>query len=115
MIYFFFQKGKTCIKHWIIGPRFNHVFARIESDKNEFLIIDRWRRRQNLVFYNLNTKGRIINTYTIVYTGRPKPQGRRMRKSVKIAMNKFVDCYFFGLTSSLKGKWIVIKNSDITI
>jgi hypothetical protein len=115
MIYFFFQKREPRIQHWIIGPCFNHVFARIESDKNEFLIIDRWRRRQNLVTNNLDTKDRIINTYTIVYAGRPKPQGCRMRKPVKIAMNKFVDCYFFGLTSGLKGERIVVKNPDITI
>jgi hypothetical protein len=115
MIYFFFQKGETRIQHWIVGSCFNHVFAGVESDKNEFLIIIWGWQRIRLIFYNLDTQCRIINTNTVVYAGRPKPQGRRMRKSVKITMNKFVDCYFFGLTSGLKGKGVVVKNPDITI
>ena len=115
MIYFFFQKGETRIQHWITRPFANMVFAGIESDKNSFLVIIWGWQRIQLIFYNLDTQGRIINTYTIVYAGRSKPQGRRMRKSVKIAMNKFVDCYFFGLTSGLKGERIVVKNPDITI
>jgi hypothetical protein len=114
MIYFFFQKGETRIEHWIVGLCADKVFARIESDKNEFLITNAcWRIR--LIFYNLDTQCRIINTNTVVYTGRPKPQGRRMRKSVKIAMNKFVDCYFFGFTSGLNCEGVILKNPDITI
>jgi hypothetical protein len=38
-----------------------------------------------------------------------------MCESVKITMNKFVDCYFFGFTSGLKCERIVIENPDITI
>jgi len=116
MIHFLFQNGESPIQHWVTRFITYLVFVRIESNKNVFMIVCCWYFWWTpLLFHNLYTDSSIINTNAIIYADRSKPHGRLMRKTVKIAMNKFIDCYFFGLTTGLNCEGIIFENPNITI